>query len=527
MKSINVTLIGFHDQGNLGLGYLGAVLEQHGFKVVLLDFRLGKDVILKSVRLNNPLLVGFSLIFQYYLDDFKSLAKFLRQSGVISHFCIGGHFPTLRYEQLLTAMPEIDTVVRCEGELTLLSLVQRLYAGDNWRNVEGIAYREDNQVIATSPRRLIENLDDLPFPLRENESLIVLGKIASPILAGRGCTRNCAFCSIRRFYLEAPGNKKRIRSAKDVVKEMKCLNEERRVSIFLFQDDDFPLHGKVGRRWIEQFLNILDSTDFTGKIIWKISCRADEVESNLFSKMRAAGLYMVYLGLESGTEAGLRTLNKQLTVEDNLKAIKILKNLELSIAYGFMLFDPSTCFSSLQENIAFLRKICRDGSLPAVACRMIPYAGTPIEETLQRDGRLRGDSSHPDYEFAEPRLNRYFELVDEFLTYFMQGTDSISNQIGWAWQEYWVINRLFKSVAGLSAYKQFLKKITTKSNALFLDLIQRTSLDYSDGQRIIPELAEIKKQCARFSAMLIEERNNFMVKNQERLLKSIDLYESV
>jgi radical SAM superfamily enzyme YgiQ (UPF0313 family) len=518
MHRNHVTLVGFHDQGNLGLGYLGATLKRHGFDVVLLDFRAGDAAILDAIRAHDPVLVGFSLIFQYYLADFRSLVEFLRREGVAAHFCIGGHFPTLRYEQMLAMVPEIDTVVRCEGEWTLLSLVRKLSAGAGWKNIRGIAFRDGDRVVASAPRPLIEDLDQMPYPLRAHESLTVLGQGVSPILAGRGCARNCSFCSIRQFYREAPGRKIRLRSPQDVVAEMLDLHIGRGTSIFLFQDDDFPLHGKAGRRWITQFVDGLASAGLTEKVIWKISCRADEVDRGLFAAMRQAGLYMVYLGLESGNASGLAVLNKQLTVADNLRAVRVLKALDLSMAYGFMLFDPSTCFAGLRENIAFLEQICADGDLPVVACRMLPYAGTPIEAALQREGRLRGDVTNPDYEFLDARINRYFEAINGLLSCFMQGPEAFANQIGWAWQEYWVVRRLFPPMPDLGAYRQALQAITADGNALFLDMMRQTAADGAEGREIRADLTAFKARCADLAASLVARRDDYMAANQAGLL---------
>lgn len=68
-----------------------------------------------------------------------------------------------------------------------------------------------------------------------------------------------------------------------------------------------------------------------------------------------------------------------------------------------MLFDPSSTFERVLENIAFLRRICGDGSSPAVFSRMAPYAGTDIEEQLIKEGRLLGRLSHLRYAFHDPR----------------------------------------------------------------------------------------------------------------------------
>ncbi|MCR6679487.1 hypothetical protein NVV43_28980, partial [Escherichia marmotae] len=81
-----------------------------------------------------------------------------------------------------------------------------------------------------------------------------------------------------------------------------------------------------------------------------------------------------------GSEEGLETLHKQITVEQNYKAVNLLKSIGLMFEYGFMLLDPSSTFESIRENIGFLRNILDDGCLPVTFCRMLPYDGTPIHD---------------------------------------------------------------------------------------------------------------------------------------------------
>ena len=379
-----VILIGFQRQGNLGLGYLAATLRRCGHTVEVLDFERQPADILAAARRLDPVLIGFSLIFQFYIRKFGALIRYLRDNGVNCHFTMGGHYPTLSYRQTLLTVPELDSVVRYEGELTLLELVDALNAGGEWRNIEGIAYRHQDEFIATAARKLMPNLDQLPYPDRDFEPLRVLGRTIMPLLASRGCARTCSFCSIHTFYRTAPGKVVRTRRPAEVVKEMTMLLEQHGATIFLFQDDDFPLFGKVWRRWANEFVDELYRADLPGRVIWKINCRADAVEPELFARMRDAGLYIVYMGLESGTEEGLKTLNKEITVEENLRAVRILKNLGIMFEFGFMLLDPSSTFKSVAANVDFLRAIVGDGSAGATFCKMLPYDGTPIKDELER-----------------------------------------------------------------------------------------------------------------------------------------------
>jgi hypothetical protein len=120
--------------------------------------------------------------------------------------------------------------------------------------------------------------------------------------------------------------------------------------------------------------------------------------------------------VESGNDEGLRTLNKRAGVEQNLAAISLLKEHDAAMSIGFMLFDPSSTQATVRDNIRFLRSVGEDGYFPINFCKMLPYAGTPIEDSLRKDCRLKGTVSQPDYGFQDPRLDWYEFLVHRAFT---------------------------------------------------------------------------------------------------------------
>ena len=345
-----VMLVGFLDQGNLGLGYLIAVLRDFGYRVVVVDVENEPDEILAVARRERPLLIGFSLIFQFYITRYERLIRHLRRGGMACHFTMGGHFPSLSAAETMRAVPMLDSVVRFEGEVTLLEVCDRISAGDDWRETSGLVFRRGDELVETDARHLLRRLDDLPYPARDFEPETVLGRRAMPLIASRGCARTCSFCSIHTFYRAASGKIVRTREPSAVVEEMRYLHNERGISIFLFQDDDFPLFGPVWQRWTRNFLAELRKAGLPGNAIWKMNCRADAVDEQLFTEMRDAGLYLVYMGLESGDEDGLKALDKGITVEQNLAAVATLKRVGLVFEFGFMLFDPSSSFGSVRAN---------------------------------------------------------------------------------------------------------------------------------------------------------------------------------
>ena len=527
-----VMLVGFLAQMNLGLGYLASILRERGYHVEIVDFERDPKDILETARTLNPSVIGFSLIFQFYIQRFDSLIKYLRENGVNCHFTMGGHFPSLSYREALEFIPELDSVVRFEGEDTLVELVDLVAAGRDWRGIEGVALHQDGAIKANPLRRLIEDLDRLPYPDRQFEPGTVLGHSIMPILASRGCARTCSFCSIHMFYRSAPGKVVRTRKPVQVVREMRHLYEERGATIFLFQDDDFPLFGPVWKRWTREFLAELHRNDLVGRVLWKISCRADAVDPGLFAEMRAAGLYFVYMGLESGTAEGLKTLHKEITVEQNLGAVEILKQLNLAFQFGFMLFEPSTTFESIRENLRFLRAVAGDGSVAVAFCRMIPYDGTPIKDALIQSGRLKGDLCNPGYDFLDPRLDRFYyaltQVVD--LRGWVHGYGSLSPKINVAWSEIAVLERLFPPLNDLAQYKRDLRELTRAANEVLFAIVEDTAEEFSGGTPSRWTKERLEGESSRFLKRLLDLRDGFMLRHQEELLRALhreDLLEHV
>jgi anaerobic magnesium-protoporphyrin IX monomethyl ester cyclase len=519
-----ILLIGFQRHSNLGLGYLASTLRKHGYRVEVCDFEADRGKILEDALDLHPILIGFSLIFQSYILHFRSLIQHLREEGLDCHFTMGGHFPSLSYERTLELLPELDSVVRFEGELTLLEMVDLLGTGRDWRKIPGIAYRDEQGVTATELRALVHDLDDLPYPERNLRRNAVLGRHATPLLASRGCARTCSFCSIHMFYRTAPGKVVRTRRPQEVVREMRFLLEQHGISIFLFQDDDFPLFGAVWRRWAREFVEELHRNGLPGRAVWKINCRADAVEEELFREMREAGLYMVYMGLESGTEEGLRTLHKQITVEQNLRAVEILKTIGAIFEFGFMLLDPSSSFESVRANVEFLRRIVGDGSAAAGFGRMVPYDGTPIKDELERTGRLRGDVSRPDYDFLDPRLTDFYNEIVHIVdvTGWTHGYGALSPALNFAWDEIAILERLFPVVPGLSGYKEAIRNITRESNEVLLQVVDDTSYVFSNGRPSHWSAQELRERSQQFSDRLSNIRDSFILKNQTLLLESLE-----
>ncbi len=516
-----ILLIGFQNQGNLGIGYLASMLMKHGYPVDILDFEEPPEKIIEFTKNRNPLLIGFSLIFQFYLPRFSQLMEALREQEIDCHFTMGGHFPSLSHEQTLQLAPELNSVVRFEGEQTLLELVECIAHSTEWRNLPGIAYRENEKIQSNELRALVHDLDDYPWPYMPIDSKNILGKKYMPLLASRGCARTCSFCSIHMFYRSAPGKIVRTRKPENVVEEMKMLHETRDISIFLFQDDDFPLFGPSWRRWTQNFVDELHRQHLADRVIWKISCRADAVERELFMAMRDAGLYLVYMGLESGSEDGLDTLHKQITVEQNLQAVSTLEELGIMWEYGFMLFDPSSTFESVKDNIRFLRKVVQFDEIAVTFGKMLPYDGTPIKEELIKTGRFKGDITRPDYDFLDPRMGEYFDELSQLTFSWVNGMEAPNHQLNTFWHELTILKHLYPPAEGLEEYTKFLHDNTHQYNDTMLATLEQIVETYELGVCTRSRYPLHFLDRHQFLSNLERGRNAFIYQNQEMMLKAL------
>lgn len=502
------------------MGYLSAVLQERGHTVQMIDVRDGPEKITERLVSQQPLVVGFSLIFQVFLPRFRRVAAHLRDHGVTSHFTIGGHFPSLCHDEVLKHFPELDSVVRFEGEHTIVELVDRLLDKRDWRETPGLAFLRNGEVAESEPRPLVPDLDSLPYPYRPFEPQQIGGFPTLPLLASRGCARRCSFCSIHTFYRNAPGKVVRVRKPAKVVEEMQYLLEHHGVRVILFQDDDFPLWGPAGRRWADELVGRMYDAGLVDRMIWKISCRAEYVEHELFRKLRDAGLFLVYMGLESGTEQGLKVLNKQMSVAENVAAVRTLKELEINVSYGFMLFDPSSTFESVRENLLFLKDITGDGRAAAIFSRMLPYGGTPIRDALKKEGRLRGDLTRPDYEFLDVRLNEFYRLLTPTVRPWIH-REGLTYQLDYAWDELTTITRLVRGLEGAEEYQSALQSLTKEANERLFQHVEQCldAFEQGDRSKLVPGTA--RAYCEAGGKRLLAIRNKFIERNVQLLVDAV------
>jgi radical SAM superfamily enzyme YgiQ (UPF0313 family) len=470
------------DYDNLGVGYMASFLSEKGFNTRILDFNLSRPDLLKKIRKLDPLIIGFSVILHNYIERFAGLIGYLRTNGISCHITAGGHYATLQSEQLLGLIPGLDSIIRFEGEYPVAELAGCLSRGEDWKCVRNLAYRNGDGIKISPSIPLERDLDIFPFPLRIFFREYAFGRKFTAILAGRGCAYNCTFCNTREFYSQAGGPVKRLRKPEAVVSEMEYLYKKKNCSVFIFQDDDFPVKVAGKTVWIKKFCDELTSRKLTGKVLWKINCRPDEIDEESFSMMKKYGLFLVFLGIEDGTDEGLRILNKKMSVSSTLNGIEILKNLEIGFDYGFMLFQPSTTFRSLLENIEFLKQLCIDGYTPATFLKLVPFYDTKIASDLAKEGRLKILGYGMDYDFIEDQMSGCYDFISECFNDWIDNPVGYENIAKWARNYFSVWLHSDNSQPEITALLKEFRSIISEANIFMLDTIRAISMIFESRQ---------------------------------------------
>lgn len=392
---------------HLGLGYLAACLRKKDIQVRILNLpTMSVQRALRETRKFSCKLMGVSVPFQDSADLVFSFISGLKRSGFNAHTTIGGIYPTFRYEEILRDFPSIDSVVLGEGEETFAELAEAVVKGGDWRGILGTAYMEDGKIVSNKPRPLIKELDSIPFPERDVLPEILEEKGFAPVLTSRGCYGRCSFCSVVPFYAGS-GPRYRLRSSKNVITEMEMLYNKFGVRNFEFNDANFiggKGHGFDRAQEIAQ--GILNQNM---DLRFSFQCRADDVDEELFKILKRAGLGKVFLGVESGSQSMLDRFRKDITVEENLKALEILGKLDLMVDMGFITFDDRITAREFRDNRVFIQKVKRIIQPNKLrfdfTSKLIPLAGTEAELQLRKSGKYGGDFPGNGYRLDDPMLN--------------------------------------------------------------------------------------------------------------------------
>jgi anaerobic magnesium-protoporphyrin IX monomethyl ester cyclase len=369
----------------LGLAYIAATLEREGVDVTTIDAAvtdMSHQELGEVLQRTHPDVIGVTSTTPTIYDAIKTV-MIAKENCPDSVTIMGGSHITFMPMETMLACPHLDVGVIGEGEDTVLDLLKMVEGKKPLSEVDGIVYRKNRDVLRNKPRKLIENLDELPFPARHLlplDKYTVMGKRTKlgSIITSRGCPFHCIFCSSSEFY----GRRFRARSPKNVVDEIEELITKYGIRSIEILDDTFTVDKNRAARIAEEIIQRgLD-------IYWTCGSRADLITRDLLHLFKKAGCVLFYIGVESGSAKVLKTLKKGINLEQVRTVIKWVKELGMEAIGSFIIGTPGETKEDVMKTINFARN---SGIDFAQFTAMTPYPGTEIYEIAKREGLLITD----------------------------------------------------------------------------------------------------------------------------------------
>jgi len=224
----------------IGLAYLAAVLEKAGCELTVFDcpaLEMDHKKLGAKLASFEPDVVGITSVTPT-INSAILAARVAKETCPNAPVVLGGPHATFMDSQILSEHPDVDTIVRGEGEQTILDLLQNLFHSGDLQAVPGISFRKNGHIIRTPNRPFIQNLDELPRPAYHYFALKkyqLFGKMILPILTSRGCPFQCTYCVSSRMV----GKTFRARDPNHVVDELEWLRDVHKADAFSFYDDAF------------------------------------------------------------------------------------------------------------------------------------------------------------------------------------------------------------------------------------------------------------------------------------------------
>lgn len=369
----------------ISLAYVAAALQKSGIDVSIYDdYTCGgnRESLFNFLEKTKPDVVGLTCVTPTANRTYEICTE-IGERFPETERVLGNLHSTVFHESILRDNIA-DIVVHGEGEETMVDLVNALADERNLKSVPGISFMEDNDLVQTEPRPLVEDLDSLPFPAWKlfpirKYRIFNFASVRRPgalILGSRGCPYNCNYCSLKIM-----GRKRRRRSAKNIVDEFEHLHSEFGYVQASFTDPIFPFSKEEGI----EFSQALIKRDLHNKMVWVTETRVDHVDEELLRAMRVSGLRRIMYGFEAGDDATLENIEKRTTLDAARKAVEATRKAGVQIIGFFMMGVPGDTKESIDQTIRFAASLDIDFAKFTV---FSPFPGTRIYEEFLENGKI-------------------------------------------------------------------------------------------------------------------------------------------
>ncbi len=361
----------------VGIGYLMAVLKREGIASVCYDEQVEKNIIeniKKTIHSHQkPYIFGFSVLTAAFKNAIN-LSIALKKLYPDSYIIFGGIHPTAMPDEVLS-YKHIDIAVRGEAEDIITELYHCLKQRKTYTHIKSISYRIEDKIVHNERSEGILHLDNLPpFPydMFQNKKYD-----SGFVMSSRGCPHNCIFCSNKinsqRHF--------RYRDPDLVVEELIMLHEKYKRQYVYFIDDNLL----VNNNRIIVLAEKIRESPIAGKMIYNFQARGDNSNYNVLKELFDAGFRGVYFGIETSSEALMKTLNKGETVAQVIEAIKTAKDIGFHVSGNYIFGLPGETHSDRINAIKLTRKL----NLDLVKYNnATPYPGTELYQLAKTQKRL-------------------------------------------------------------------------------------------------------------------------------------------
>lgn len=396
----------------IGLAYLSSFLKKNNFEVSIIDgvgeaidniysfdngnyFLHGLTANQISSRIpNGSTLIGISCMFSSEWHYYRQLIKTIKANHPNKTIIVGGEHVTADWRNLLELSPEVSFCVIGEGEETLMELLNAIKNDSDLKNVQGIAFKNDNQIIQTPRRNRITDLDAMPNPdwsdipiqayLNAGNSMSGINKRALPILASRGCPYKCTFCTSPQMW----GTKMYYRSPKLVIEEIKFLYSKYQINHI----DMIDIVGLFNLAWTKDFLNELIQADLPVTWLHAAGTRSEIMNQEILNLLFQSKAIRIHFSPESGSKTTLNRIGKHIRLDKFLKTVESASQVGLSIRSALIIGFPNQTIYEVIESLIFGLKLIWCGVDDVVIHAYSALPGSELYQDLQNTGLINSQA---------------------------------------------------------------------------------------------------------------------------------------